>query len=264
MVQDPSTIHEVLGYGLLRDAGVPAPRVTHVELYLNGEYRGLYLNVETVDDQFLRRWFPDDPYGNLYEGTYGGDLSPSQMDQLDLDEVGVDDVTDRSEVEAVSAFLAGPATEAQALELEARFDLEEVLSAMAAEAVFAHWDGYQYSANNYRIYHRPSLDQWSLIPSGLDQTFEDERGLWDGDAAIIAFCLDIPSCRTRYDLKLAELSYRLLALDCPGLVGEVLPLTLPLYERDRYKESSVEQLEQEVEDTLDWCREFPLEVLGRL
>ncbi len=264
MVQDPSTVHEVLGYGLLREAGVPAPRVAHVELYLNGEYRGLYLHVETVDDQFLERWFPDDPYGNLYEGTYGVDLRPEDVQDFDLDEVGENDVTDRSELQALADFLAGPRTEAQMPEFERRVDLEEVLDAMAAEALMGHWDGYQYSANNYRIYHEPSIDQWSLVPSGLDQTFEDARGIWDGDAALIEFCLDIPSCRRRYDLKLGEMAARMLALDCRGRAEEVLARTSPFYEADPYRETSMEDHEAELRETYEWCSSWPRDVLGWL
>jgi spore coat protein CotH len=91
MVQDGSAMHEDVSYEMFREAGVPASRVAHVELYLNGEYRGLYLHVETVDDQFLKRHFLD-PDGNLYEGTYGGDLTLESISDMDRDELGAIDL----------------------------------------------------------------------------------------------------------------------------------------------------------------------------
>ena len=85
MVQDPSCVHERLAYQVFRDAGVPAPRTSHTEIYLNGEYRGLYAHVESEDDVFLERWFGDGK-GNLYEGAYGPDFT--SYTSLDLDQDG--------------------------------------------------------------------------------------------------------------------------------------------------------------------------------
>ena len=48
------TCHE-----MLRWAGLPCPRTSYVELYINNEYKGLYINVEHYDDQFLEARFID-------------------------------------------------------------------------------------------------------------------------------------------------------------------------------------------------------------
>jgi spore coat protein CotH len=57
MVQDPSMVHETLGYELLRAAGVPAPRTGYAYVRVNGQGYGLYLNLETYDDVSLSRLF---------------------------------------------------------------------------------------------------------------------------------------------------------------------------------------------------------------
>ena len=44
--------------------GIPAPRETHVRLYVRGEYIGLYALVESVDKEFLAR-----VYGAIGEDT---------------------------------------------------------------------------------------------------------------------------------------------------------------------------------------------------
>ena len=263
MVQDDTNVHEMLAWSLMREAGVPAPRVTHVELWMNGEYRGLYLNVETPDDQFLQRWFAD-PRGNLYEGAYGVDLRDSDIGSFEHDEQGPDDVTDRSDLQALADFLEGPRDESAMPELERRVNLDRTLRAMAAEVVLAHWDGYFYSANNYRLYHEPSTDQWTLLPWGLDQTFASTNDPWDETGLLASFCLDIPSCRTRYDITLAELSQRLLAFDCPGRVAPVLPQIVPLYDADPFKESDLDAMEEHGDETMEFCETWPADVLHRV
>ena len=79
-VQDPTFLHEYLGYSVFRDAGVPAPRVGYATMHVNGEPYGLYLVVEAITQDFLGRWF-ENTKGNLYEGP--GDVT--NWRELELD-----------------------------------------------------------------------------------------------------------------------------------------------------------------------------------
>lgn len=74
MVQDPSMLHEALAYEAFRAASIAAPRTGYAYVRVNGEDYGLYLNVETLDDVALPRWF--EATGHLYEGAYGSDVTP--------------------------------------------------------------------------------------------------------------------------------------------------------------------------------------------
>ncbi len=49
MVQDPTMLHEAVGYRVYADAGVTVPDSRYMRLTLNGRPRGLYLLVETID-----------------------------------------------------------------------------------------------------------------------------------------------------------------------------------------------------------------------
>src|SRR6185436_17476366 len=69
-----------LGYEVYRAAGVPAPRLAHVEVWVNGELWGVYQNVETPNRRFLSRWFEDND-GMMYEGAYWCDLVPENVPQ---------------------------------------------------------------------------------------------------------------------------------------------------------------------------------------
>ena len=49
-------------------------RSSFIKLYINGEYKGVYLNVEHIDDEFIQKRFIGDDQGNLYKCTWGADL----------------------------------------------------------------------------------------------------------------------------------------------------------------------------------------------
>ncbi|MEQ1565524.1 MAG: CotH kinase family protein [Myxococcota bacterium] len=250
MVQDPSGVHEMLGYALFREAGVPAPRVAHVELWLNGEYRGLYLNVESPDDQFLQRWFAD-PSGNLYEGAYGPDLELGSVRSLELDELGAAGLTDYSDLAPLVTLLATPPTEAGMASFEQLVDLDRTLPMLAGEVVLSHWDGYFYYPNNYRLYHEPATGKVTLLPWGLDQTFGGAGGIHSPSGEVARWCLGVPSCRTRYDLALWDMAERLAALGCKERVADVLPFALPLYAADTLREATPADMEAQASATVD-------------
>ncbi len=55
-LRDPSMIREVLGFEIARKY-MNAPKANYARLYVNGEYRGLFSNIEYVDDKFLEDHF---------------------------------------------------------------------------------------------------------------------------------------------------------------------------------------------------------------
>ena len=57
LTQDSSGIHETVTMALFARLGIPAPREAHTRLYVNNEYVGLYVIVESVDKDLLARVF---------------------------------------------------------------------------------------------------------------------------------------------------------------------------------------------------------------
>ena len=256
MVQDYSCFHERTTYNLMRAAGVPAPRTAYVALYLNGEYRGLYLHLETIDDQFLERWF-DNPNGNLYEGAYGQDVTLSGYSALEQDEQGSEDVDDMSDLAALAALLAETPSEDLVPDLESLVDVDRTLRALAAEVITGHWDGYFYYPNNYRFYHDPSTGQFTLIPWGTDQTFGWWGDLFDPNGRLAWWMLEIPSVRTRYALALWDMADRMRAMDVAGDAALVTDLITDLLEADRYKETSLYYMEYYMDYTVSFTDQAP-------
>lgn len=77
-VQDPSMLKQRAGLAMFTRMGVPAPRVVHARLFVNGQYVGLYMLIESVDKTFLGRVMGPDQNGKvendgyLYEYNYKG------------------------------------------------------------------------------------------------------------------------------------------------------------------------------------------------
>jgi spore coat protein CotH len=63
---DPTLLRDVISYEIFAKMGVPAPRASLVDLWVNDKHLGVYTMAEAVDKSFLRRHFAD-PNGNLYK-----------------------------------------------------------------------------------------------------------------------------------------------------------------------------------------------------
>ena len=63
---DPTLIREVLSYDLFEQMGLPTPRSSFVDLWVNDIHLGLYTMVEQIDKTFLSNNFAD-ANGNLYK-----------------------------------------------------------------------------------------------------------------------------------------------------------------------------------------------------
>ncbi len=59
---------------MYRDLGMVTSRSTHVAVYINDEFYGLYISVEHIDDEFLEKNFSDDS-GNLWKCIWPADLT---------------------------------------------------------------------------------------------------------------------------------------------------------------------------------------------
>lgn len=256
MVQDPSAIHEAMGYAFLRSLGLPAPRTGWARLFINGEDRGFYLLIEATDEHFLARWY-DDPYGPLWEGAYGVDLRSDLLASMQYDSGPVP--ADFSNLSAIAEILAASPTNAAIAALESRVDLDQLLKLMAFEALALHWDGYS-TSNNYRIYEIPN-GRLQMIPWGMDQTWVNYYlGPWDGRGLMFRFCIANRDCRSRYDRELIAMAD---AIDTARLdlqMEALLDLVEPELLTDNYREYGMQTHSDYVQATLDTLLNYPAQV----
>lgn len=170
--QDPTLFHQQLAAGLFTLAGVPAARIAHAIIRLNGEALGLYVVVEAIDKPFLRRHFGEkNDEGNLYEGPCCGDFADDPS-RLDLDDEQKDDRTRDDLVALAGAVLDTPDDELAAA-LDEKLDFPGFLTTHALEALLDHWDGYSYRGNNYYLYDNPADSRFVFLPHGMDRILQD-------------------------------------------------------------------------------------------
>ncbi|MCU1383727.1 MAG: hypothetical protein JWL71_2424 [Acidobacteria bacterium] len=217
MVQDATMLHEALAYQVYADAGVAVPRTGYLRLKVDGQDLGLYLNVETIDHQFLDRVFHDRS-GILYEGAYGVDLRDGDQTRFELHE-GSDPNRAR-----LASFIRAVHTAGDGVfyGAAAQVDTPSFLAMMAAAALLGDWDNY-YASNNYRIYWNPSTRHWHFIPTGADQTFSPESmTIFGGTGVLFQKCLASDRCTSDYVKALRDVSLRFERLALPTKIDALL------------------------------------------
>lgn len=169
-VQDPSYANELICGELFREAGVPASRISHALVTINGTKRGLYYLKEGYDKYFLRQHFGDSN-GNLYDGGFLRDVDqPLQLVS------SRDDAKDRNDLKSLVAAAREPDHKARVEKLAKALDMDRFASYLALESMTWDWDGYPMNRNNYRIYHDKKQAKLVFMPSGMDQMFGNPGG----------------------------------------------------------------------------------------
>jgi hypothetical protein len=141
---------------------VPAARVTHAFVHFNGRNLGLYVLIEAMNKEFLKRHFQNTK-GNLYE-AYLQDID-QKLDQdggLDSNQADLKRLLEATQVQNAAERWA---------RLQGVLDVDRYLSHLVVELLTAHTDGYALNRNNYRLYHDPTTGRFVFIAHGLDWGF---------------------------------------------------------------------------------------------
>ncbi|HVV85837.1 MAG TPA: CotH kinase family protein [Kofleriaceae bacterium] len=280
MVQDPTFERERLAYELFRAAGVPAPRAAHVRVVVNGEDWGLYLHLESTDRRFFARWLPSS-HGMLYEGGPFCDVIPNQIppaggqqcwdEGFTTDECSTpspgDDPTDWSLLEQLGDQVAALPQGQFYPGVGDFFDYDEFLTSWAVGAVIDNWDGYQYgNVNNYRVYHDPSTGLWSLIQTGLDNTFDSNPNFdfWGAPSVLAARCLQEPACKAAFAAKVAQVNDLMESLDLADEAEAIQTQIAPEVATDPRKEESAAAAAGAHANLVDFLRQRPAAVRANL
>jgi CotH kinase protein/Lamin Tail Domain len=147
--QDDSLLSEGLSWLLFQKAQVIAPKAAWVNVYVNGALKGLYVNVEDIDKEFLRDRGIDDG-GFLFkvedQRTRENETSPFAFNWYPFDHPHT------------PAEVAQPTDwRSQAL---TRVNMPHLLSVAAVENFVANSDAMVQKMTNYWYY------DWSIFPSG--------------------------------------------------------------------------------------------------
>lgn len=206
MIDDPTLLHERLNAKFFADMEIQAPRVSHAELTVNGENKGLFAVVEEVDQVFVQdRWKGN---GNLYKEAWPNDVdADAYADALETN-------TSAPNHSGMVAFAQGLTT-AQPAELPGVLnhfaDVDYLLRYLAVDRAISNYDGFTTfycddlghgcSNHNYYWYQSEGETRFWLVPWDLGdslalQTPMDPVPDWDRPPA---------SCDLRFRIEGAVL-----------------------------------------------------------
>ena len=178
---DPTHLRAHMTTELFHEMGVPVARSSFAELYINGEYHGLYNLVEHIDDEFLKERFGSKK-GNLYKCISPADLTylgddPDNYRALDNGGGPVYELkTNKKESDYLGlaeliSILNNTPIEQLEFELEKRFNVYPYLVTMAIDVIIGNWDSQLFTANNFYLYDNPLTGKFEFIPYDFDNTF---------------------------------------------------------------------------------------------
>jgi len=216
--QRPSS--QWVGWDMMRRVGMPYSETKLVYLKLNDWFRGIRIQVEGVNEDYLRRVFPEDSSGNLYRGEghsfrtgvpYGADFAYHGEDPnaykpyiKQTNEVE-NDFTDI--IHLCDVFTNTPDEQFEEA-LSELINVEEWITYFAVNTCFNNLEGaiYRDVGDDYYIYHYPFDGKWYIIPWDLDTILDDptETIFRQTVPSIVRF-LSVPTFRLMYYRKLQHL-----------------------------------------------------------
>jgi spore coat protein CotH len=256
MAQDPSMVRERLSFHVYRKAGVIAPLCNSARVVINGNYCGLYANVQSIDRAFVETHF-DPASGNLYDMSRDSsviDLKPRSKASFELETNRAENRT--ADLDALFEAVGGP-TASFVEDAGSMVDLDRWLAVGAVQAVIADWDGYFGGTNNYELYDDVGRGRFVLLPWGCDQTF----GIGDQQFKFVTYridgsrsglrngllfrrCKESRDCYERYLTQVERVLEVWEDLDLPAELGRILAQIRPSVLEDRRRPYSVEQFER--------------------
>ena len=192
---DPTFVRPVL-YSEIARRYLPAAKVNHVRVVINGENWGVYANTEQFNADFVQerfgsrrgaRWkVPGSPWGRGGMEYLGEDVATYRS---------IYDIKSSDQPAAWRALIAFfkvlNTTPLDGLEkaLEPVLDVDGALRFLALEVALVNTDGYWTRASDYNIYQDPR-GRFHVLPHDVNEAFEEEslgggrgRGLPPGAGA---------------------------------------------------------------------------------
>ncbi len=209
---DQSLLRHYLAMKLFGHLGQATPAVRHANLYLNGNYAGVYVEVENVDSGFFTR------RSLRVDALFKGENHASRFVHL-LDDQGyrtawgqeIGDVAAYQELMSVMSSLMYVPDDQFAAYVNQHFDVQQVLTYFAVEYALAAHDNI---TKNYFLYRSADDQRYRLVPWDNDAILgNDFQGVYDSLGFALSYrgslfrnnhllqrMLDVPQFRADYAL----------------------------------------------------------------
>ena len=166
---DRTYMHSYLFAYILDSLNYPSFHVDYARIYVNDEYRGLYIRTEPYDSLFL---FENslDPEGNLYKAAIDGSCLSAYDD---VEEVWKKETNSSSGWNDLHQLIFDLDTLSSDNYLEfaaERFDMNDLLTIIAVNWLTSNYSTYYH---NYFLFHDiRNTGLWMMLPWDVDKTFD--------------------------------------------------------------------------------------------
>ena len=225
LTQDPTGIKETVAMRFFARLGIPAPRETHTQLFVNGRYEGLYGLVESVDKTMMGRVFgsigdnvQNDgflfEYNYILESAWRFEYQGSALDgyksrfAVKTNETK-SDATIWGPIEELVRLVNNTPAASFEQTVGAKLDLAQFVRYIAAQAFIAEDDGFNGYAgmNNFYFYRLEDSPMHVFIAWDEDNAFLSPQFLINtrlGDNVLTRKTLEIPAFQAQYYSFLLE------------------------------------------------------------
>jgi CotH kinase protein len=178
---DPTFLRAVLFYDIARGY-LPAPKANFVRVVINGEYWGVYVNVEQFNKDFVQEWYGTKKGARWkVPGSPGGRGSLAYLGDNAAAYRGIYEIKSKDDAASWKALTdlcrVLNTTPAATLEsaLEPLLDVDGALRFLALDNALVNNDGYWIRTSDYSIY-RDEKGRFHILPQDANETFSRPGG----------------------------------------------------------------------------------------
>jgi hypothetical protein len=174
--RDPAFMREKLAYDVFKWAGIPYCETEFVRLQLNGQFWGIFVQIEQPDKRYMAR--NNRPNGALYKANPGDNNRDERVFGSYEEYVSAYGKHSREwePYDDLITFIEQLNAAANAEQfLKDSLNVDAYASYMAANACIMNWD--QFARNHYDLRDTEGTGKWEQAPWDLDRTMGDH---WDG------------------------------------------------------------------------------------
>jgi spore coat protein CotH len=187
---DPSMSRAKFCWDIFQQIGAASSRAAHAAVYINGNFHGVYISVENIDREFLKRNYSD-ASGNLWKCLYPADLTYKgdnpiiyqYQQNFPAYELETNkDKYDYSQLARLIKIVNKTETAHFADSLESILFVHEFIRYHAINILLGSWDDYWSVMNNFYLYLDPAAKKFHWIPYDYDNSLGvDFAGIdWSG------------------------------------------------------------------------------------
>jgi hypothetical protein len=164
---DKTYIRQYLSSELMSLSEQVCYKTKHVKISINGNFYGLYLQVENIDNDFLKRNYLSTK-GNLYKATKDG-ACLSIFDDFDLKwEKKTNKKSDHNDLIKLISDINNVSDDEYQSFIKKTFEYDELINLLAMNMLLSNSSTYYH---NYYLYHDLYNDgKWKMLPWDMDKT----------------------------------------------------------------------------------------------